>query len=179
MPVLRNAKHEAFAQAVAAGKSATEAYAEAGFKSHQQNASRLMLNDVVKARVVEIKNRVAEKAEWSAADRLSSLKTIFDASVKDDRRTAIAAIAEANKMQGSYAPSRQEHTGRGGGPIEYANLSEEEIDARIAAICYCTVAERARQAVGRSKGRSGRAAATTCQSDCSLRGGGRFSEGRL
>ena len=77
---------------------------------------------------------MAEKAEWTAADRLRDLKTIFDASAKEDRRTAIAAIAEANKMQGSYAPTKQEHTGRGGGPIEYANLTEEEIDARIAAL---------------------------------------------
>jgi hypothetical protein len=30
--------------------------------------------------------------------------------------------------------SRTEHTGKDGGPIEYASLSEEEIDARIAAI---------------------------------------------
>lgn len=109
MPVLKNAKHEAFAQAVATGKSATEAYADAGFKPHQQNASRLMLNDVVKARVAEIKNRVAEKAEWSAADRLLSLKAIHDACTTDERRTAIAAIAEANKMQGSYAPTKTEN----------------------------------------------------------------------
>lgn len=133
MPVLRSAKHEAFAQAVATGKSATEAYEAAGFKPHRQNAARLMTNDDIVNRVAEIKNRVAEKAEWSAADRLLSLKAIHDASTTDDRRTAIAAIAEANKMQGSYAPTRQEHTGRGGGPIEYANLTEEEIDARIAA----------------------------------------------
>lgn len=178
MPVLKNARHEKFAQALASGKTATEAMEAAGL-SDPRNSTRLTKNDEIAARVEEIKSRASEKAEWSAADRLLSLKAIHDASANDDRRTAIAAIEEANKMQGSYAPSRQEHTGRGGGPIEYANLSEEEIDARIAAICYCTVAERARQAVGRSKGRSGRAAATTSQSDCSLRGGGRFSEGRL
>lgn len=147
MPVLRNAKHEAFAQAVAAGKSATEAYAEAGFKSHQQNASRLMLNDVVKARVVEIKNRVAEKAEWSAADRLLSLKAIHDASAPDDRRTAIAAIAEANKMQGSYAPSKSELTGKGGGPVQIADLSRlkgmttEELEVLERALVQIGIAE--------------------------------------
>lgn len=109
MPVLRSAKHEAFAQAVATGKSATEAYEAAGFKPHRQNAARLMTNDDIVSRVAEIKNRVAEKAEWSAADRLLSLKAIHDASTTDDRRTAIAAIAEANKMQGSYAPTKTEN----------------------------------------------------------------------
>ncbi|WP_455872862.1 hypothetical protein [Rhizobium yanglingense] len=41
MPVLKNARHEKFAQALAKGKTATEAYAEAGFKPHDGNAARL------------------------------------------------------------------------------------------------------------------------------------------
>lgn len=134
MPVLRNAKHEAFAQALAKGRSQEDAYADAGFKPHRQNASRLMTNDDVRRRVEEIKGRIAEKAEWTAADRLSALKTIFDSHAEKDARVAISAIAEANKMQGSYAPVKREHSGPNGGPIEYANLTEEEIDARIAAL---------------------------------------------
>jgi len=122
------------AQALAQGKTADDAYAEAGFKPNRGNAARLKANDSIQKRVAEIKSRVAEKAEWTAADRLLALKSIFDASASDDRRTAIAAIAEANKMQGSYAPVKREHSGPNGGPIEYANLTEEEIDARITAL---------------------------------------------
>ncbi|WFU89476.1 hypothetical protein QA644_10760 [Rhizobium sp. CC1099] len=134
MPVLKNARHEKFAQALAKGKSATDAYAEAGFKPHDGNAARLRGNERISARVDEIKSRVAEKAEWTAADRLLALKTIFDREAEKDARVAISAIAEANKMQGSYAPVKREVTGANGGPIEYANLTEEEIDARIAAL---------------------------------------------
>lgn len=134
MPVLKNARHEQFAQGLATGMTGDDAYVAAGFAPNRGNAARLKANESIRKRAAEITSRVAEKAEWSAADRLLSLKAIHDASTKDDRRTAIAAIAEANKMQGSYAPTRQEHTGRGGGPIEYANLTEEEIDARIAAL---------------------------------------------
>lgn len=135
MPVLKNARHEAFAQELAKGKTADEAYASAGFKPDRGNASRLTANDSIRARVEEIKARVAEKAEWTAADRLLSLKDIHDASAKDDRRTAIAAIAEANKMQGSYAPSKQELTGRDGGPVQHAysfdlsSMTDEELEA--------------------------------------------------
>ncbi|KEA07133.1 terminase small subunit [Rhizobium rhizogenes] len=124
MPVLKNARHEKFAQAVAKGKSATEAYEEAGYKPDRKNAARLTTNDDIRRRVDEIKSRVAEKAEWTAADRLISLKSIHDASLSEDRRTAIAAIAEANKMQGSYAPTKNEHTGKGGGPIQTVDLSK-------------------------------------------------------
>ena len=49
----------------------------------------------------EIRGRVAEKAEWTAADRLQALKTIFDSQADKDAPVAISAIAEANKMQGS------------------------------------------------------------------------------
>lgn len=106
MAVLTNPRHEAFAQALAKGMSQEDAYAEAGFKPHRQNASRLMTNDDVRQRVGEIQARVAEKAEWSAAERLLALKAIYDANSTADARVAISAIAEANKMQGSYAPSK-------------------------------------------------------------------------
>lgn len=123
MGVLRNSKHEAFAKALANGKTADEAYASAGYEPNRGNAARLKSNESILARVAEIKARVAEKAEWSAADRLLALKAIYDASAKDDRRTAISAIAEANKMQGSYAPSKHQHTGANGGPIQTVDLS--------------------------------------------------------
>jgi len=132
MPVLKNARHEKMAQALSKGKTADEAYVAAGFKANRGNAARLNANESIRARVDELLTRVAEKAEWTAADRLRDLKTIFDASAKEDRRTAIAAIAEANKMQGSYAPTKQEHTGRGGGPIQtvdLTNVSEEQLNA--------------------------------------------------
>ncbi len=146
MPVLKNARHEKFAQALAIGKTATEAMEAAGF-SDPRNSTRLTKNDEIAARVEEIKSRASEKAEWSAADRLLSLKAIHDASADDDRRTAIAAIAEANKMQGSYAPAKQELTGRNGGPVVVADLtrlkgmSDQELEVLERALVQIGIAE--------------------------------------
>jgi hypothetical protein len=78
-------------QALAQGKTADESYAAAGFKPHRGNASRLSANESIQRRVAEIKSRVAEKAEWTAADRLMALKTIFDQTSGDDPRVAISA----------------------------------------------------------------------------------------
>lgn len=61
MPVLKNARHEKFAQALAKGKTATEAYAEAGFKPHDGNAARLRGNERISARVDEITGKVNER----------------------------------------------------------------------------------------------------------------------
>lgn len=109
MPVLKNARHETFAQGLAKGLTSDEAYAAAGFTPNRGNATRMKANESIQKRVAEITSKAAEKAEWSAADRLLSLKAIHDACTTDDRRTAIAAIAEANKMQGSYAPTKTEN----------------------------------------------------------------------
>lgn len=127
MPVLRNAKYEAFAQAVAKGKTATEAYEEAGFKPHRQNAARLMTNDDVRKRVEEIQARVSEKAEWRSADRLRMLAIIAKDNLRKDPRSAIAAIAEANKMQGSHAVVRHQIGGITDNPIEVVHTIERRI----------------------------------------------------
>src|SRR6185437_3503832 len=46
--------------ALASGKSQDEAYADAGFKAHRQNAHRLMTKDDVRARVAELQARATE-----------------------------------------------------------------------------------------------------------------------
>lgn len=132
MPVLRNTKHEAFAQALAKGSNISDAYVLAGYRKSRSAASRLSTNVNIERRVREIQNKVSEKAEWSAADRLASLKKIHDAQVKDDPRIAIQAIAEANKMQGSHAAQKHQHSGAIG-TYDLAKLSDDELD-RLEAI---------------------------------------------
>jgi len=135
MPVLKNAKREAFAQAIAAGKTADEAQAQAGYTKNHGNATRLKSNEVIVKRVAEIRAKVSEKAEWSAAERLIALKEIHDATKAEEPKTAISAISEANKMQGSYAPAKHEHSGKDGGPVQtldiskLAGMEDEELDA--------------------------------------------------
>lgn len=108
-PPLKNPRHEAFAQALAAGETADAAYVTAGFKANRGNATRLKANESVKKRVEELQEAIAEEAIWDAADRLKMLKGIAYKAEKTEMRTAISAIAEANKMQGSHAPQKQEH----------------------------------------------------------------------
>jgi phage terminase small subunit len=68
MPVLKNARHEKFAQELAKGKSQVEAYRLAGFKPNESHASRLVANGKVAERVAELKAVAAEKAAVTAAD---------------------------------------------------------------------------------------------------------------
>ena len=53
MPVLKNVRHERFAQLLASGKNATDAYELAGYKRNGGNGPAM-------ARTPEIKDRVTE-----------------------------------------------------------------------------------------------------------------------
>src|SRR5258708_34341493 len=73
---LTNLRHERFAQALARGKTATEAYLLAGYKANDGNASRMKGNERISARVQEIVGRAAEQAEVSLERVLRELKAI-------------------------------------------------------------------------------------------------------
>lgn len=62
MPVLANARHERFAQELAKGKTATEAYIIAGYKAHDGNAATLRGNQRVLERLAELQEKGAERA---------------------------------------------------------------------------------------------------------------------
>lgn len=57
MAALLNKRHEAFAQALAKGKNATQAYVVSGYAPCRQNASRLASNDDIKQRIAELKEQ--------------------------------------------------------------------------------------------------------------------------
>ena len=61
---LDNARHERFAQGVASGKSATDAYDDAGYEPDRSHASRLASNGNVSERVEEL----LKEAERLAVD---------------------------------------------------------------------------------------------------------------
>lgn len=77
MAVLKNAKHELFAQALAAGKTQIEAHEDAGYKPHRGNASLLAQDKSIVARVSEILERrqhIEAKATEKAIEALAVTK---------------------------------------------------------------------------------------------------------
>ncbi|UQS95217.1 terminase small subunit [Pseudanabaena phage Pam5] len=65
MPALANPRHERFAQELAKGKSASEAYVAAGYEESRSAASRLSTNVNVQARVTELQERAATNVSIS------------------------------------------------------------------------------------------------------------------
>jgi phage terminase small subunit len=74
MSALKNTRHERFAQELAGGKSASEAYAIAGYSPNRRNASVLRRHQDIQSRLGEllaIRDKSAEQATERAVEALA------------------------------------------------------------------------------------------------------------
>ncbi len=55
MPHLDNLRHEKFCRHIVQGRTADQAYADAGYRPHRGNAARLRANESVIARIAELR----------------------------------------------------------------------------------------------------------------------------
>ena len=116
MPVLKNAKHEAFAQAVALGMPASQAYVEHVSRDGKCSAgtaevtgSRLQHDSKVSLRIAELRKGVSEtvekkfeltKSKW--LDRLGGIAE--KAETAEDYSAATGALREIGKASAYYEP---------------------------------------------------------------------------
>lgn len=95
MPVLKNDKHEAFAQALASGSNATAAHKAAGFSGKRSAASSLKHRSDILERfreLVETKSTIVAKAEERAIERFIEKRAITKEAVLGE----LAKIGFAN-----------------------------------------------------------------------------------
>lgn len=112
MAALPNARHERFAQGLAQGKTADEAYQEAGFKPNRGNATRLKANESVGARVAELQGIGAERALVTIESLTQELDEARLHALKDDKgaSAAVSAIMGKAKLHGLLI-DKHEHSG--------------------------------------------------------------------
>lgn len=96
MPILKNQRHEHFAQLVSNGESATRAYVLAGFSESgaRQNSSRLMANDDVRLRIDSLratKEKQHAKAVTQVVEEAAIDKAWVMAQLVENVRMAKAA----------------------------------------------------------------------------------------
>jgi phage terminase small subunit len=118
-------KQEAFAQAVASGKSQSDAYRSAytvrestKAETVNQAASRLMADSNVSARVEELRKPVIEAAQITLASHLERLRALSAAAEAGNQYSAaIAAEVARGKASGLYV-EKTELTGAAGAPLK-------------------------------------------------------------
>jgi len=115
MGILSNPRHERFAQALFEGKSATEAYSDAGYKACRQNASRLMTIDDIQTRLAELQAAAAKASEVTVQSLLSELETARERADNAKQFSAsVRAIEAKAKVSGLLTQK-----------IEITNINEE------------------------------------------------------
>lgn len=130
MPVLRNARHEAFAQALAKGKSATEAMAAAGY-ADPRNSTRLTKNDEIRRRVDELQGRGAKKVEVTLESLAAELDEARAIAAGEKQSSAMVAATMGKAKLFGLIVEKHRHAGPNGGPIQHVdltNLSPDDLD---------------------------------------------------
>lgn len=129
MTALANSKHEKFAQELFKGKTATEAYANAGYKPDDGNATRLTGNDRIKARIAELQSASALRVEVTVASLIQEAAEIQQEAKKAGQfSAATAALTAKAKLAGLWI-DKAENLNRN---IDANSLSDADLAAVIA-----------------------------------------------
>lgn len=135
MPALKDSKREAYCQARVSGKTIEESQEAAGYAKNKPNGCRLEKRPEVAARLTELKEKAAEKVtEKTAIDAAWVLEKAANLHDKAMEAKAFSAAKGALDIIGKHVDvqafrEQMHHSGL----IEYKNLSDEEVDARIRA----------------------------------------------
>lgn len=125
MPVLPNARYEAFAQALFKGKTADEAYVLAGYKANRGNAATLKANQIILNRLAELQERVAKKVSVtveSLALELEEARSL--AIVEKQTSAAVSATMGKAKLFGLGSETRKLT-----GTIQVVTITAKQLDA--------------------------------------------------
>lgn len=128
MPAIPNPRHERFAQELAKGKTADEAYVVAGYAENRHNASRLKTNEHVLKRVQELQTVAAERAEISLVSILAELEEARQLALKIAQPAAMVAASMGRAKLSGLVIDRSEV----GKPGEFEDMDEARLRAFIA-----------------------------------------------
>ena len=139
MPTLKNPRHERFAQLLASGKTATDAYEQAGYKRSDSNGPNLARTDEISGRVAEINGETLERerkiqaiaTERCAVTRQSLIEKAQEICARAIEAGQLSAATAAVKEIGVLSGIRIERSERGQpGEFEFLEkMSPEELEA--------------------------------------------------
>lgn len=125
MPVLKNAKHEAFAQSLAKGRSQEDAYVEAGYRPHRGNASTLRTNQSILDRVAELQGKAAQKVSITVESLATELEEARQIAITEKQSSAaVSATMGKAKLFGLGSENRKIS-----GTLQVITISAKQLEA--------------------------------------------------
>jgi hypothetical protein len=132
MPALANSRHEAFAQALARGSSATAAYVEAGYKQNRHNAAALAREKHIRTRVNELQEEQLAIHQQATAEAAANAKVTLETLIaeaeaarakameeKGGAAAAVSALIAKAKLAGMWREKVDQHNS---GSIQYERI---------------------------------------------------------
>ena len=142
MPIL-SPRHERFAQALASGKPADAAYAEAGYKPDRGHAARLASNGNIRSRVAELQAAGARQAEFTVERVVMELhQTYLDAKRANQHGPAVRALELIGRTLGAFVDKVS--------VADHSSISDDEIVSKLAGDDPL-LQERVRKMLGRDR----------------------------
>jgi phage terminase small subunit len=123
MPPLDNPRWEHFAQELAKGHRAQDAYVAAGYKANPGNATRLKLNEKIFARVKELLDRSAARAEVTVASLLNELEEARKLAAEINQPSAAVAATLGKAKVAGLIVDRKEV----GKPGDFEGMNVDEL----------------------------------------------------
>lgn len=128
MPVLTNPRHEVFAQELAKGKTATEAYVLAGYKANDGNAATLKGNQSISSRVAELQERGAKRVEVTVESLIAEAEEARQLALSNKQAAAAVAATREKGVLSGRRIERSEH----GRPGDFDAMGDDELEEFIA-----------------------------------------------
>lgn len=129
---LANTRHERFAQELAKGKTADEAYQLAGYAENRGNATRLKANESVQNRVSQLQGKAAVRTEITVAaitDRLLAIAAKGEGTDEAPMLSvARASLMDAAKLNGLIVDRTEV-----GKPGDFERMTDDELADFVAA----------------------------------------------
>jgi len=128
LPALENPRWERFAQELAKGKTATEAYVLAGYKPNDGNAATLKGNQRILDRVARLQQVASQRVEVTVASLIQEAGEIQAAAMQEKQLSAAtAALTVKAKLAGLWV-DKSENTNRN---VDPARVTDAELAAVV------------------------------------------------
>ena len=138
MPALKNDRHERFAQGLAKGLSADEAYREAGYKPNRGNAIRLKANENVLKRLSELQEQNARKTAVTVQSLTEELEEARGLALSEKQSSAAVSATMGKAKLHGFAVEKRHHSGTVAlvtiTPDQLKELSQDELARLDAAL---------------------------------------------
>src|SRR5262249_2772234 len=108
--MLKNPRHEAFANAVAIGKPQVRAYVEAGYRRDYGNAVRLTRNDKVRRRVTQLRKEHQLRTKRTREEHIEKMTERETKADAKGQYAAAQAVARDISQHNNWITDRKEVT---------------------------------------------------------------------